>query len=282
MTYVVANMHGAMEKYTALLEKIGFSDRDVLYVLGDTADYGEDAYRTAKALASRGALPIFCGGTGLYLNAACTARHENAPMADESVRARLTALGESEQGKDELWHRLSEIDPEEAQKTHKNNLRRVVRALEIYELTGKPKSFFDRESQNLMPRIELLPLLLDFCDRQLLYRRIDERVEEMMANGLEAEVRALFDGGFLSPDSTAGQAIGYKELRAYIEGLATREEAVKSLKTATRRYAKRQLTWFRAMNGIVSRAPDREDGTLKTAACLADEAETIIHSFLTH
>lgn len=244
------------------------------------ADYGEDAYRTALSLSRRFITPIFCGGTGLYLNAACTALHERAPMADEGVRARLMALGESEEGKEKLFEKLLATDPEEASKTHKNNLRRVVRALEIYELTGKPKSQFDRETKDLSPRIRLLPILLDFSDRQLLYRRIEKRVDQMMENGLEEEVRTLLNGGFLSPDTTAGQAIGYKELRAYLEGSATREEAVADLKTATRRYAKRQLTWFRAMDGVFTLTPDLEDGTVKTASQLASEAEETVRAFL--
>ena len=244
------------------------------------ADYGEEAYRVASALSMRGITPIFCGGTGLYLNAACRAVHESAPMADPSIRARLSALGESEQGRETLWQTLLENDPEEAAKTHKNNLRRVIRALEIYELTGKPKSFFDRQSQTTPPRIALLPILLDFRDRQLLYRRIDERVDAMMANGLADEVRTLLSAGLLSPDTTAGQAIGYKELCAWLEGRMTKEEAVGDLKTATRRYAKRQLTWFRAMDGILSLTPDLEDGSLKNAEQLADELDARIRAFL--
>ena len=245
------------------------------------ADYGEDAYRTACALTARGVTPIFCGGTGLYLNAACTALHENAPMADEAIRARLTAIGQSEEGKTQLFERLTALDPEEAQKTHKNNVRRVVRALEIYELTGKPKSLFDRESKAASPRIRLLPILLDFRDRQLLYRRIEARVDDMMANGLAAEVRALFEKGLLAPDTTAGQAIGYKELYAYaVLGTVGRETAMAELKTATRRYAKRQLTWFRAMEGILTVCPDREDGTLKSADELAYELDAPIRAFL--
>lgn len=244
------------------------------------ADYGEDAYRIACSMNERGILPVFCGGTGLYLNAACRPLHENAPPSDPALRARLAAEAESEEGREMLWQRLLAYDPEEAAKTHCHNVRRVIRALEICILTGRPKSLLDREATLLPPRIRLLPLLLNFSDRQLLYARIDERVDLMMEHGLAEETRRLLAKGVLAPETTAGQAIGYKELIPWLEGRASREEALEELKTATRRYAKRQLTWFRAMEGIVTLTPDRPDGTLKTPEELADEAAPTIRDFL--
>lgn len=244
------------------------------------ADYGEDAYKIACALAEKDALPIFCGGTGLYLNAAVRALHHTTPPPDPLIRARLQALSQTENGRTELFERLCMLDPREAQKTHKNNTRRVIRALEIYELTGMTKSRFDEESASVPPRIEMLPILLDFHSRQLLYERIEKRVDLMMQDGLENEARRLYARGFLAPDTTAGQAIGYKELAAWLDGHMTEDEAVAALKTATRHYAKRQLTWFRALDGVLSISPDLPNGCIKTPAALADELMPAIHAFL--
>ena len=124
------------------------------------------------------------------------------------------------------------------------NIRRVIRALEIYETTGKTKSALDAESTALPKRIDLFTVLLDFEDRSMLYDRIEKRVDAMLENGLEAEARRLYECGLLQKDTTAGQAIGYKEFLDYFEGSATLAEVRERIVTATRRYAKRQLTWF--------------------------------------
>ena len=215
------------------------------------ADYGERAAEAANGILSDGRLPIFCGGTGLYLTAALTGRHDDAPPSDPALRAALTARGKTEEGRAELYRELSTVDPETAAATHQNNLRRVVRALEIYRLTGKVKSAFDRESKQVPPRFDCLTLGLDFPDRKTLYRRIEYRVDRMMEDGLYEEATELWERGFLSPGTTAGQAIGYRQFLPCFTGERTPEEAAEEIKLATRRYAKRQLTWFRAQPGIV-------------------------------
>ena len=215
------------------------------------ADYGDAAANVAEEIFSRGRLPIFCGGTGLYLSAALTGRHDDAPPSDPLLRAELSERGKTEKGRRELYEELSRVDPASAAATHQNNLRRVVRALEIYRLTGTPKSVFDEKSRERAPRIDALILGIDFPERGELYRRIDRRVDEMMAAGLYEEAKTLWERGALAPKTTAGQAIGYRQFLPCFTGDLTPDEAAEEIKTATRRYAKRQLTWFRAQPGIV-------------------------------
>lgn len=236
------------------------------------ADYGDEAARVATEILSRGKLPVFCGGTGLYLTAALTGRHGEAPPSDPALRAELSERGKTEEGRAKLYEELAAVDPISAAATHKNNLRRVVRALEIYRLTGKPKSVFDEESRNCPPRFDCLTLGLDFPERGALYRRIDRRVDEMAAAGLYDEAKTLWEKGYLAPGTTAGQAIGYRQFLPCFTGDLTPEEAAEDIKLATRRYAKRQLTWFRAQEGIVwldGGSPD-----------LAERAENAVSAYL--
>ena len=236
------------------------------------ADYGDEAARVATEILSRGKLPVFCGGTGLYLTAALTGRHGDMPPSDPALRAELSERGKTEEGRAKLYEELAAVDPISAVATHKNNLRRVVRALEIYRLTGKPKSVFDEESRNCPPRFDCLTLGLDFPERGALYRRIDRRVDEMTVAGLYNEAKTLWEKGYLAPGTTAGQAIGYRQFLPCFTGDLTPEEAAEDIKLATRRYAKRQLTWFKAQEGIVwldGGSPD-----------LAERAENAVSAYL--
>ena len=169
----------------------------------------------------------------------------SSPGSDSEYREKILSAVKSEEDKIALWKRLSEIDPESAEKTHYNNVKRVIRALEIYDKTGKPKSAFDKESKNISPDISVKMITLDFLDRENLYRRVDKRVDIMMEEGLLSEVDSLYKRGLLPGGSTAAQAIGYKEIISAIDGKCTVEEATEQIKLSTRRYSKRQLTWFR-------------------------------------
>ncbi len=244
------------------------------------ADYAIDAERAVNDVLLRGRLPIFCGGTGLYLKAACTGRHESAPPPNEDVRKELLSILEKEDGADLLYDELCRVDPLAALSIPRQNVRRVVRALEIFRATGKPKSAWDEESRALPPKINCLTILLDCADRAALYRRIELRVDDMMASGLTGEVRALFDAGYLSPNTTAAQAIGYKELLAYVTGACTEGEAAETIKLATRHYAKRQLTWFRALPDVYRVTMDKADGTWRTSADVCAEIAPVITRFL--
>lgn len=242
------------------------------------ADYGERAVEVAKEISGRGRLPIFVGGTGLYLRAALRARHQ-APMTDDpAFREALTAQAERE-GNGRVHDLLREVDPDAAQAIHPNNLRRVIRALEIYHVTGKTKTEWDRESLSLPPRIRCLILYPTFEDRELLYRRIDERVDEMFRRGLVEEVRSLWEKGLLPPESTAAQAIGYKEVLGHLRGEESEDEAREAVKLATRHYAKRQITWFSAEEGVCPIRMD-EGGKMRPAEDVLADAFLAADAFL--
>ena len=225
--------------------------------------YREDALRCARQITERGMIPLFVGGTGLYIDTVMRGVSDKAPESSPEYRARMLELASSTDGVDALWQRLHSVDPESAEKIHKNNVKRVIRALEIFDTTGIPKSQLDRESLASAADIDVAMITLDFHDRDNLYSRVDRRVDAMMEEGLLDEVRALCAADMLPETSTASQAIGYKELLTYIRGESSLEDAVELLKLSSRRYAKRQLTWFRHEADAVRVFVDREDGSMK-------------------
>jgi len=210
------------------------------------ADYKRVAEGAIRDVLSRGKTPIFCGGTGLYLDAVLTVS-DFSPTVPEGLREKL-----QKEDPDALWEELLAVDPEAAASMHKNNLKRVIRALEIYRGTGKTKTEWDRLSRQSESPYDTLIVGLDYQSRQTLYDRIDRRVDLMLEQGLAEEAKALA----LDRSSTAGQAIGYKELYLWLDGLLSREEAIELLKKNTRHYAKRQLTWFRRNDNTLWFYPD--------------------------
>ena len=237
------------------------------------AEYVTLATEAVKDISARGKLPVFCGGTGLYLDRFLCGEMEET-YADEALRASLFAFAEKE-GIDALHEHLRAVDPESADAIHKNNVKRVIRALEIYEQTGIPKSEFDRRSQVVESPYEAIVVGLHYPRREVLYDRINRRVDMMLADGLLKETQKLKDEGVFEVNLTAAQAIGYKELLGYFEGQETLAEATENLKTATRRYAKRQLTWFSA-KPYVKWVEMEKDGALRS---LDDVCEEIISRF---
>ncbi len=209
------------------------------------ADYVRVAKEEVENVLAKGKVPIFCGGTGLYLDAFLRGSDFGETKIDASLRRELEKYAE-ENGNEALHSMLREIDPESADAIHPNNVKRVIRAIEIYRTGGKTKSELDRESQLSECDYDALVIGLRYRNREILYDRIEKRVDAMMADGLLNEVRMLLSDGIFEKNSTATQAIGYKEMLGYIRGEATLEEAVETLKCATRRYAKRQMTWFSA------------------------------------
>ena len=199
------------------------------------ADYNRDASQILADLLARGKTPIFCGGTRLYLESVLYEGAYASPEADEALRAKLW-----EKSAEENHRELMKIDPESAAAIHPNNRKRVIRALEVYLLSGKTKTEWDKENTRgtLKSGVELY--VLTSSDRDSLYKRIDARVDLMVEAGLLDEVRSLA----LDPTTTAGQAIGYKELNGYLAGQGTLEDALDKIKQASRNYAKRQLTWW--------------------------------------
>ena len=203
------------------------------------AEYSELAGEAIKDIVSRGRLPVFCGGTGLYLNTVLRGSALSEAGKDDEYRQALT----EKYTPAELHGMLGEIDPESAAAIHENNVKRVVRALEIYHVTGMTKTHWDELSRKEAEPFDSVVIGLDYRSRDTLYRRIDQRVDIMLSAGLESEVAALDSPGFRA--STASQGIGYKELLAYRDGRYTLPEAVEAIKKGSRNYAKRQLTWFR-------------------------------------
>lgn len=234
------------------------------------AEFAERAHKVIADVQSRGKKAVLCGGTGLYLDTVLGRLDFGEIESDEKLRGELIAFAEKN-GAEALHERLREIDPQAAEKIHPNNVRRVARAIEIYELTGKTKTEHDREAISDSPYDSLI-IGLDYNDRKVLYNRINRRVDAMIEAGLEGEVRSLVSRGLLSAESTAGQAIGYKEMLGYIAGDCSLGDAVEKIKLGTRRYAKRQLTWMRRNPNINWLYPDR----LCDFQSLVGEAEKII------
>ena len=190
---------------------------------------------------SRGKTAIIAGGTGLYMDSLMKG-NDFAPTPATGHRQRLEEKLEKI-GLEALTAELAAVDPQAADRAQRNP-RRIIRALEVYYETGKTITQHNLETQAIPPRYSPLWLGLDFEPRQLLYDRIDLRVSLMLEAGLEEEIRALLGSG-LDPRCTALQAIGYKEFVAALDGQCTMEEAADAVRQASRRYAKRQLTWFR-------------------------------------
>ena len=213
------------------------------------ADYARLAEAAVNEVISRGKIPIVCGGTGLYLDALLRGGLPEIADSDEKYRAELCALLERE-GAEKLHSMLAEVDPESAETIHANNTKRVIRALEIYHTSGRKKSELDKENNRLDGKYEPLAVGLFYHDRSVLYERINKRVDMMLDEGLLDEVRALDGEGIFERSKTASGAIGYKELLGYLRGEMSLEDAVENLKMATRRYAKRQCTWFFAKDYV--------------------------------
>ena len=242
--------------------------------------YREEALAVANEIMARGSLPIFVGGTGLYIDTVIRPPATDSPPSDPAMRAALTAISEEEGGIDRLYGRLTEVDPESAEGIHKNNVKRVIRALEIYELTGRKKSDYDKISSGLASDVRVGMITLDFHNRDNLYKRVDDRVDEMVAAGLVSEARALYDAGLLSGGTTAAQAIGYKELIPHLRGEEEISSAVEKIKLSTRQYAKRQLTWFRHEKDAARIYLDTECGDMRNTEDILCEARAVAEELL--
>lgn len=219
-----------------------------------SSDYNAAAEGVIADIAGRGKLPIFVGGTGLYLDSLVLGCGDSSAAPDGAYREELREFA-SQNGADALHAMLRAKDPAAAEAIHPNNVKRVIRALEICRACGT-KSEYDRRSRG-EARYDLRAVRLDFEDRGILYGRIDRRVDDMLDRGLVDEARHLLEIGALAPGTTASQAIGYKELLPYIRGEESLQEAAERLKRATRRYAKRQITWFSQREEFVSVKADR-------------------------
>ncbi len=205
------------------------------------AEYQRLADVTIAEIWERSKRVMAVGGAGLYFRGIIDGLFDG-PGADVEIRAKLQREAD-EHGNVALHERLRQCDPEAADRVHPNNLVRVIRALEVYELTGKPISALQQQWKMEEPRYSFRAFGLDM-PREVLYRRIEDRVDLMVEAGLVEEVKGLLDRGY-PRNCVAMQSFGYKELIDYVDGVRTLDEAIALLKQNTRRFAKRQLTWFR-------------------------------------
>lgn len=233
------------------------------------ARYQEDATAAFECIYARGNTPVMCGGTGLYIQSFMENRQLFEQQPDPSLRKQYHELAERE-GNAALMMRLQQVDPESAARLHINDRNRLIRALEVFETTGQPISKQVEFSHTVpSPYVPLL-FVLDFKERAVLYERINRRVDGMLENGLLEEAKRVLT---TDPDATVTQAIGYKEFLPYFEGEISLEEAADRLRQTTRRYAKRQLSWFRRMQGAVTLWVDEHTSTEELAKHLLTEYE---------
>ncbi|HEX6593560.1 MAG TPA: tRNA (adenosine(37)-N6)-dimethylallyltransferase MiaA [Bacillota bacterium] len=203
-------------------------------------DFQQSVKEYIKDISSRNKLPIIVGGSGLYIQSIVYDYNFSKQKRDEQLTKRLEEQIK-EEGVMPLYHRLQEIDPQQAKKIHPNNHRRVIRALEVYKTTGLTMSEYHEKQQKQSPyHMKLIGLRMD---RKILYERINNRVDQMMNDGLLEEVKYFFDQGLENCQSM--KAIGYKEFIPYFKGEQSLERSVELLKRNSRRYAKRQYTWFK-------------------------------------
>ena len=212
------------------------------------ARYVDMAAACVDDILSRGKLPIVAGGTGLYIDSLLSGRDFAAFDPDSDLRARLEA-DFARLGGEEMLRRLGEVDPECAARLHPNDAKRIIRALEVFESTGRTITQHNLHTQSIPPRYDALTITLAFDRREDMWARIDRRVDVMMAQGLADEVRGLLNRG-LDPRCTAMQAIGYKEFTSALTGGGDLQAAAEEVKLRSRQYAKRQLTWLRRNEAV--------------------------------
>ena len=218
--------------------------------------YVLEATEVCEELFRQGKQPVVVGGTGLYIDALLAGRRF-AGTQNESMELREELGAEYDRlGGEEMLKKLRTVDPERAGKLSPGDRRRIVRALEVYALTGRSISEHDEQSRLVPPAYEAVYAVLNFSDRAKLYERIETRVDRMCRDGLFEETEALLKRG-IPDESTCMQAIGYRQAAMALRGEITREEAVLLIKQATRRYAKRQLTWFRRREDVLWLEADR-------------------------
>ena len=220
------------------------------------ADYGRKAREVISQIRERNKLPIAVGGSGLYLKALIEGFFEG-PKADENIRKRLQ--GEAQKlGEPHLFRRLQEVDPQAAERIHPNDLLRIIRALEVWEITGRPISTWQREGAYQPFLMQFVKIGLNL-GREKLYKRINARTDQMISSGLVDEVKKLKERGF-TPRLKALKSVGYQELFDYLDRRSGLPEAIEAIKLNTRHYAKRQMTWFKKDKEIIWM--DREEENL--------------------
>ncbi len=209
--------------------------------------FKELAEKYIDNILEKGKQPIVAGGTGLYISSLINNINFSESESDWELREALKKEAE-EFGPEYLHKKLQEVDPNSALSIHPNNIKRVIRALEVYYQTQKPISYHNEMSRSIPPKYQFVLVGLNM-DRQVLYERINKRVDIMIQNGLVDEVKGLVDLGY-ADSIISMQGIGYKEILEFLRNNITLEQAIDNIKQGTRRYAKRQITWFKRIHGI--------------------------------
>lgn len=209
------------------------------------ADYVELAHQCIKDIHHRGKLPVIVGGTGLYISSLIDNIKFDDTGCDYEFREQMKDFARKN-GNEALWRKLKEVDPKTAERLHPNNLNRIIRALEVYKISGTTISEAQRKSRPAERLYNALYIMPDYS-REILYQRIDTRVDRMIERGLLEEAKYFFTH---DDYVTAAQAIGYKELKPFLDGEKSFDECVDKLKQSTRNYAKRQLTWFNKVDNL--------------------------------
>ena len=217
------------------------------------AEYCNMAHEVIADITKRGKLPILAGGTGLYINSVVNDVEFEESDANLTLRKELSELAEKE-GVFALHKILEDIDPVSAEKIHPNNIKRVIRAIEVFKTTGEKLSEHNEKSKHIISRYN--PIMMEILwNREELYQRIDKRVDIMIEQGLEEETKKLYNMGY-TKELTSMQGIGYKEMFQYFDGVWTLEETIDKIKQYSRNYAKRQNTWFKRDERIVRLEPN--------------------------
>ena len=230
------------------------------------SDFKKDAETAIKEILEKGKVPIVVGGTGLYINSLIYGIEYQDMKIDENYRNMLMERAEDPQELEKLWEEANRIDPEAMTKISRNDKKRIIRVLEIYKATGKTKTEQEILSRQKGTEYDYKVFGISM-DREKLYERINLRVDLMIQAGLEDEVKNLLNK--YSEFPTAMQGLGYKEVKEYFDGIITREEMIDKIKQESRRYAKRQLTWFRRNNEIIWL--DKDDGMEKNLKTIIKE-----------
>lgn len=236
------------------------------------ASYLEDAHRAFADIYNRDKSPLLCGGTGLYIQSFIENRQFFEETPNPELRRRYVEIAEAE-GNEALMALLRQVDPKSADRLHVHDRNRIIRALEVFDSTGLTITEQAERSHAIPSPYTPCLFILDFHNREVLYDRINRRVDIMLENGLLEEAERVLR---TDPSATVTQAIGYKEFQAYFDGIITLDEAADKLRQQTRRYAKRQLSWFRRMDNATTLWVD----DYSHAEDLADDALRLYQEFL--
>jgi tRNA dimethylallyltransferase len=253
------------ERQGVLHHMIDIAEPDEEY---NAALYQKDAGEAIRETAERGKLPILAGGTGLYVNSILYPMNFTDAVEDQDYRSYLNGLLET-QGNQHVHSLLNEVDPDTAARLHPNDTRRIIRAMEVYHVTGKTMMEYRQGFRDMEPVYDLMLYGLTM-ERQKLYNRINLRVDIMVETGLADEVRGLLDMGY-NKDLVSMQGLGYKEIVPYLEGRRSLEETTEILKMETRRFAKRQMTWFRRESRIQWLDADRFENRQELCSWLVSD-----------